>query len=165
MRIGPLLDTDAPRATILVRLMVGLVFLSEGFLKFVDPASVGAGRFARIGIPAPDLTASLVGSVEMICGALVLVGLLTRLAAIPLIAVMLGAIVTTKIPIFLGRDLGPFVVRDLDRYGLLSMAHESRTDWSMLLGAIFLAIVGAGAWSLDAWFARRGRSGARLSSR
>lgn len=165
MRIDTLLATDAPRATILIRLMVGLVFLSEGFLKFVEPASVGAGRFARIGIPEPELTAALVGTVEMICGALLLVGLLTRVAAIPLIVVMLGAIVTTKIPIFLGRDLGPFVVRELDRYGLLSMAHESRTDWAMLLGAIFLAIVGAGAWSLDAWFAGRARSGSRRRSR
>jgi uncharacterized membrane protein YphA (DoxX/SURF4 family) len=58
--------------------------------------------------------------------------------------------VTTKIPILVGHDIGPFRVRSLDTYGFWSMAHEARTDWSMLLGSVFLLIVGAGPWSLDA---------------
>lgn len=156
MRFAELLHTSAPRATILIRLMVGLVFVSEGAQKFLEPASVGAARFARIGIASPELVAGAVGIVEIACGALVVVGLLTRLAAIPLVLVMLGAFVTTKLPILLGRDVGPFQVRELDRYGFLSLAHEARTDWAMLLGSLFLVLVGAGAWSLDRWLTRRG---------
>lgn len=155
--VNDLFHTDAPRATILVRLMVGAVFVSEGAQKFIEPATVGAGRFARIGFESPELVAGLVGSVEMVCGALILLGLMTRLAAVPIVVVMAVAIVTTKLPILLGRDVGPFHVRTLDQYGFLAMAHEMRTDWAMLLGALFLALVGAGAWSVDAAVARRRR--------
>jgi putative oxidoreductase len=90
-----------------------------------------------------------VGVVEISAGLLVLVGLLTRLAALALVVDMLVAIGTTKIPILLGHDLGPFKVRNVETYGFWSMAHETRTDWAMLLGALFLLIVGAGRWSLD----------------
>lgn len=89
------------------------------------------------------------------CGALILLGLLTRLAAIPLVIDITVALLSTKLPILLGRDLGPFVVAKMDRYGFWAMAHEARTDWSMLLGSLFLLIVGAGAWSVDAWLSRR----------
>lgn len=140
----------APAATILVRLVVGAVFLSEGFQKFLFAEALGEGRFARIGLPAPHFLASTVGAVEVVCGALVLAGLLTRVASVPLIVVMLGALITTKLPILLGHDVGPFVVRSLDRYGFWSMAHESRTDFAMLLGSVFLLIVGPGPWSVDA---------------
>ncbi len=98
---------------------------------------VGAGRFAKIGIPWPELLAPIVGSVEIVCGVLVLLGLMTRLAVIPLIIVMLTAITTTKIPILLNE-------------GFWKMAHEARTDWAMLLSCLFLLIVGGGAASLDA---------------
>jgi uncharacterized membrane protein YphA (DoxX/SURF4 family) len=135
--------THAPAAVVLVRLMVGAVFLSEGIQKFLFPADVGAGRFAKIGIPSPDVVAPIVGSVEIICGALILIGLLTRLAAVPLIVIMLTAIYTTKIPLLLND-------------GFWKMAHEARTDWSMLLGSIFLLIVGAGCWSVDAIWYRSG---------
>ena len=154
-----LLHTDAPAATILVRIAVGAVFLSEGIQKFLYPESIGAGRFERIGIPSPEVMGPLVGVVEIVCGALVLLGLATRVAAIPLVAIMLVAIVTTKIPILLGSDLGPFQLRELREYGFWSMAHESRTDFAMLLGALFLAVVGAGPWSLDARLAGSRRSG------
>jgi putative oxidoreductase len=141
---------DAPAATILVRLVVGAVFLSEGLQKFLFSEALGVGRFARIGLPAPGVLAPTVGTVEVVCGALVLVGLFTRVASVPLIVVMLGALVTTKLPILLGHDVGPFVVRNLDRYGFWSLAHESRTDFAMLLGSVFLLIVGPGPWSVDA---------------
>lgn len=150
-----LFATDAPAAVILIRLMVGAVFLSEGIQKFLYPADVGAGRFAGMGFASPELAAAFVGSVEILCGALVLLGLLTRLAALPLVVIMLTALVTTKLPILLGADLGPFQVRSLDRYGFWAMAHEARTDWAMLLGALFLLVVGPGRWSVDAWLARR----------
>jgi len=122
-------------AIVLVRLLVGAVFLSEGIQKFLFPA-LGVGRFAKIGIPAPHFTAPFVGVVEIVCGALVVVGLLTRLAAIPLLITIGVAIVTTKIPM-------------LVHQGFWSMAHEARTDFCMLLGLLFLLIEGAGSFSLD----------------
>src|SRR5262245_27526037 len=94
-----LLTTDAPASVVLVRLLVGAVFLSEGLQKFLFPDSLGAGRFAKIGIPYPEVMGPFVGTFEVACGALVLAGLLTRLAAVPLIIVMLVAITTTKVPI------------------------------------------------------------------
>lgn len=142
--------TTAPAALILIRLMVGIVFLSEGIQKFLFPAEVGAGRFAKIGIPSAEVLAPFVGVVEIVCGGLVLAGLLTRLATIPLIIDMLVAILTTKIPILLGYGFWGFSLRTLPYYGLWGMLHESRTDLSMLLGSICLLILGAGAWSMDA---------------
>jgi putative oxidoreductase len=140
--LNKVLRTQAPAAVILIRLAVGSVFLSEGIQKFLFPDQLGAGRFVKIGIPAPDLLGPFVGGVEIVCGVLVLLGLLTRLAAVPLIAIMLVAITSTKIPILLER-------------GFWAMAHEARTDFSMLLGSIFLLIAGAGPASLDAIIARR----------
>ena len=138
--------THAPAAVILVRLMVGAVFLSEGIQKFLFPAEVGAGRFAKIGFESPELVAQLVACFEIACGSLVLLGLATRLAVVPLIIIMLTAIATTKIPI-------------LQEQGFWKMAHEARTDWSMLLGSIFLLIVGAGRLSVDARLASRSEDG------
>lgn len=156
MNFDRVLATRASRATILIRLMVGAVFLSEGIQKFLFPDDLGPGRFERIGFPDPAFWASFVGVFEVFAGGLVLLGLLTRLAALALAVDMLVAIITTKIPILLGYDLGPFALRDLDRYGFWSMAHEARTDYAMLLGSLFLLIVGAGSWSVDALLQRRG---------
>ena len=144
------LATDAPAATILVRCLVGAVFLVEGIQKFLYPVALGAGRFAKIGIPAPDVLGPFVGVVETVGGALLILVLLTRPAALALVIDIGVAIVSTKLPILLGHDLGPFHLATLDRYGFWSMAHEARTDWSMLLGALFLLVVGAGPWSIDA---------------
>lgn len=149
-----LFATEAPGWSILVRLLVGLVvFFPEGIQKLAFPAILGAGRFTNIGIPYPDLMGPFVGVVEIVCGALIIVGLATRLAAIPLIVVMIVAIVSTKIPILLGHDFWIFHAPKLAHYGFWSMLHEARTDLDMLLGAIYLLIVGAGAWSLDALLA------------
>jgi putative oxidoreductase len=154
-----LFATDAPGWSILVRLLVGLVvFFPEGIQKLFFPEILGAGRFAHIGIPYPDQMGPFVGVVEAACGALIIVGLVTRLAAIPLIIVIIVAIVSTKIPILLGHDFWIFHVPKLARYGFWSMAHEARADFDMLLGVIYLLIVGAGAWSLDALLACRIRS-------
>ena len=135
---------------ILIRLLVGLVFFEEGIQKFLFPAVMGSGRFARIGIPAPDLTGPFVGGVEIVCGALLVIGLVTRLATIPLLVDITVAILSTKVPVLLGRGYGPFALPQLTRYGFWSMASEARTDFAMLLGLLFLLIVGAGPWSLDA---------------
>ena len=150
MNFKRLIDTTAPRSVILIRLVVGWVFLSEGIQKFLYPAENGAGRFARIGIPSADVMGPFVGVVEMVCGALILVGFLTRFAAIPLIIDMLVAIVSTKIPILLGHGFWGFSLRNLPYYGFWGMFHEARTDFAMLLGSIFLLIVGGGLWSIDA---------------
>ena len=132
---------------ICVRLLVGLVFLSEGIQKFLYPNQLGPGRFERIGIPAGMFFANLDGVVEIVCGALVILGLLTRVAAVPLLIDIIGAIVLTKV-----RELQPGGF--LGVQGFWGMAHDARTDLSMLLGLIFLLWAGPGQWSLDAWLAK-----------
>jgi putative oxidoreductase len=155
MRAYDLLRTSAPGATILVRLVVGWVFLSEGIQKFLLPEALGAGRFAKIGIPAPEIMGPFVGVVEIVCGGLLIVGLFTRLAAIPLLINMSVAILSTKVPILLGHGFWTFTLRELPNYGFWSMMHEARTDLAMWMGLLFLLIVGAGSISLDAMMARR----------
>ncbi len=132
-----LFKTDAPRSVILIRLVVGGVFLVEGIQKFLFPESLGVGRFEKIGIPLPGFTAPFVGVVEIVFGAMLIAGLLTRLGAIPLIIDISVAIATTKVPLAIQK-------------GFWAAVHEARTDFAMLLGAIFLLIVGAGPWSIDA---------------
>jgi putative oxidoreductase len=150
-----LITTHAPRSVLVIRVMVGGVFFAEGVQKFLYPNEVGPGRFAKIGIPNPEVMGPFVGVVEIVCGALILVGLLTRLAATPLIINMLVAIFSTKIPILLGHGFWSFSLRSLPYYGFWGFAHEARTDFAMLLGSLFLLLVGAGAWSLDARLSRR----------
>jgi putative oxidoreductase len=145
-----LLATTAPGATILVRLIVGGVFLAEGIQKFVYPDDLGVGRFVKIGIPLPEVMGPFVGVVEIVCGGLLLLGLLTRLAAIPLLIDITVAIVSTKVPILLGHEFWGFSLSKLPRYGFWSMIHEGRVDFSMWLGLVFLLIVGAGCLSIDA---------------
>jgi putative oxidoreductase len=124
-------------ANVLVRLLVGPVFLSEGIQKFLYPAALGVGRFQKIGIPLPDFSAPFVGAVEIVAGTLLVLGLLTRLATVLLLADIAVAIATTKLPM-------------LAEKGFWATAHEARTDWSMALGLIFLLVTGAGARSFDA---------------
>jgi putative oxidoreductase len=141
--------SGAPAATILIRLAVGAVFLSEGIQKFLYPAVLGSGRFAKIGIPAPEVLAPAVGAVEIGCGILVLTGLLTRWAALPLTILMGVAIASTKVPILLGHGYFLFADPSVSKHGFWSMMHESRTDLAMLLSSIFLLLSGGGRWSLD----------------
>jgi putative oxidoreductase len=136
------MTTDTSRTTVLIRLIVGAVFLSEGIQKFLFPDIRGAGRFEKIGLPAPEFLGDFVGSFEITCGALILAGLLTRLAAIPTLIIMLVAIATTKSAVYLEK-------------GFWELLHGSRTDWSMLLGSLFLIIRGGGRWSLDHLISRR----------
>lgn len=149
-----LLSTTAPRATVLIRLLVAVVFASEGIQKFLFPMQLGAGRFARIGIPAPDVMAPFVGVVEVVGGILVFLGLWTRPAALALLIDISVAILSTKLPILLGHGFWTFQLPKLDSYGWWSALHEARTDLSMWLGSLYLLIVGAGAWSLDARMSR-----------
>ena len=122
-----IINTDNSKTTIIIRLIVGAVFFSEGVQKFLFPAIRGAGRFEKIGFPSPDFLGSFVGFFEILCGILLLVGLLTRLASIPLIIIMLVAFATTKAEV-------------LSNEGFWELLHGSRTDWAMLLGSIFLVI-------------------------
>ncbi len=133
----------------LVRLAVGLIFLTQGILKFTDPR-MGLIRFTRIGFPAPGFTAHFVGAFEVLCGALVLVGLLTRLAAIPLLIVISTAIASTKIPELFRAE-----------QGFWFMVSDVRTDFAMLCCLVFLLCVGAGRWSLDALMLPFRRAGDR----
>jgi putative oxidoreductase len=147
--VKKMLVADGPRAALLIRALVGAVFVSEGIQKFLFPEALGVGRFARIGLPWPHVLAPLVGGFEVACGTLVLLGLFTRLAALPLITIMLVALSTTKAPMLAAR-------------GFWTTAHEARADWSMLLGSAFLLVAGAGPWSLDRTLA--GRPGRRTGS-
>lgn len=135
--IQRLTRSSAPAATILIRFLVGAVFLSEGIQKFLFSDTLGVGRFAKIGIPEPAMVAPFVGVVEIAFGGLILLGCLTRLSTVPLLIDILVAIATTKVPMLLDK-------------GFWAAAHEARTDVSMLLGLIFLLIVGPGPWSVDA---------------
>ena len=132
----------AEKAILLIRILVGWVFLSEGIQKFLFPGSLGVGRFVKIGIPWPQVMAPFVGVVEIVCGALLLLGFLTRLAAVPLLIDILVALYSTKIVTFA-------------KNGLWSTLHEARTDVSMLLGLIFLLLVGGGSLAFDSRRASR----------
>lgn len=134
---GWLFDASAPAPVILVRLLTGWVFFSEGVQKFLFPAALGVGRFEKIGILAPHFFAPFVGVVEIVCGLLLILGLVTRLAAIPLLIDISVAIATTKIPM-------------LAKAGFWSTMHEARTDLCMFLGSVFLIAVGSGRLSVDA---------------
>lgn len=140
-----LISTDAPAAVVLIRLYLGVVFLCEGILKFLRPDALGTGRFDKAGIPAPGFFGPLDGVFEIVCGVLILVGLLTRLAAVPMVVDMVGVLLITKLPILWGN--APLVA---GASGWWDFIHESRTDLAQLCGSLFLLIVGAGAYSLDA---------------
>jgi len=125
---------------ILIRVIVGVVFLTEGILKFVRPGELGAGRFAHIALPWPHLLAPFVGAVEIAGGAALILGFFAGDAALLLLIVILTAIVTTKVPILLGHPLGRFGPPKLDHYGFLSFIHEARTDLAMLFGLVAILL-------------------------
>lgn len=132
------MTTRAPGVIIFIRLSVGLIFFTQGILKFTDP-NWGVLRFTKIGFPFPDFTAHFVGTFEIVCGLLVTIGLLTRLGVIPLLIINLTAIATTKIPELFRPE-----------QGFWFMVSDGRTDFAMLMGILFILSVGAGTWSVDA---------------
>jgi putative oxidoreductase len=154
-----ILQTRDDWSLLLIRLSVGLVvFFPEGLQKLLFPGVLGAGRFAAIGIPWPEVLGPFVGIVEIVCGAAIVAGLLTRLAVIPLLVILIVAVLSTKIPILLGHDFLIFHLPRLARYGFWSMQHEARVDLCMLLACVYLLIAGSGACSIDARLQRRSAS-------
>jgi len=129
-------STNADNGIILIRLIVGLIFLTEGIQKYLYPELLGTGRFLKIGFSDPAFWAYFTGTFEIICGTLILIGFLTRFASIPLFIIMITAFVTTKWPILIDK-------------GIWAMAHEYRTDFAMTLLLIYLFIYGGGRWSVD----------------
>ncbi|MGA8221609.1 MAG: DoxX family protein [Candidatus Acidiferrales bacterium] len=127
-----------PASIALIRLAVGLIFFTQGILKFTDP-SMGVARFTRIGFSHPYFTAHFVGCFEIACGIFVLLGLWTRVAAIPLLIVISTAIATTKVPELFRANQGVWY-----------MVSDARADFAMFCSLLFLIAMGGGAWSLDA---------------
>lgn len=128
--------TTNDKGTILIRLIVGLIFLTEGIQKYLFPELLGTGRFTTIGFANPAFWAYFTGTFEIICGSLILLGLLTRVSSVPLIIIMITAFITTKWPLLIHKGVWPW-------------AHEYRTDFAMTLLLIYLLIYGAGGWSFD----------------
>jgi len=131
-----ILSTTSNKGTIFIRLVVGLIFLSEGVLKYIYPEWAGTGRFEKIGFADPAFWAYFVGAFEVVCGIFILLGFWVRVASVPLLVIMLTAFITTKWPILLNE-------------GFARMAHEYRTDFAMTLLLVYLLIFGGGRWSLD----------------
>jgi uncharacterized membrane protein YphA (DoxX/SURF4 family) len=129
-------SSDNDNSTILIRLAVGLIFLTEGVQKYLFPELLGTGRFLNIGFSHPAFWAYFTGTFEIVCGLLIVIGLLTRMASIPLLIVMITAFVTTKWPLLVNKGVWPW-------------AHEYRTDFAMTLLLIYLLIYGAGKLSID----------------
>lgn len=145
MTLNQLTATRASNAVVLIRLYVGLIFAGEGVLKFLRPDALGPGRFDKVGIPGATLMSYLDGVFEVGCGVLILAGLLTRLATLPMIIDMIGALALTKVPLLWGHAaLYP------KEAGFWDFFHEGRLEIAMLCGSIFLLIVGAGGMSFDA---------------
>ena len=149
--------TDGPKSTLLLRLMAGGVFFWEGLLKFVY-ANQGVGRFTKLGIPFPHFTATFIGYLEIVGGLLLLSGLMTRLIAVPFIAEMIVAILSTKISLYLGTSPLPLPPA-LPQVGFWAVLHEIRSDYAQILTVIFLLVNGPGKWSLDAVLLRKWRKG------
>lgn len=150
--LSKIIQTNNSKATIIIRLMVGAVFLSEGIQKFIYPVARSVGRFDKIGFAHPEFWGYFVGVFEIACGAAILIGFITRAAAFAMLVDMTVSILITKIPILFGHGILGFNVRHLDFYNFWSFAHEIRTDYAMWLGSLFLLIKGAGYWSLDKIF-------------
>ncbi len=140
--------TDGPHAILLLRIMAGSVFLWEGILKFAY-ANQGIGRFTKLGFPFPEATADFVALVEIVGGALILAGFMTRLVAVVFVIEMITAMLSTKITLYLGTSPLPLPSAP-PKVGMWAVLHEIRSEWAQLSVSLFLALTGPGRWSLDA---------------
>ena len=131
-----IINTLNDNRAVIIRIIVGLVFLSEGIQKFLFPELLGTGRFLKIGFIHPEFWAYFTGVFEVVCSIFILAGLVVRIASVPLMIIMITAFITTKWPILIEK-------------GFWSMAHEYRTDFAMTLLLLYLLIYGSGNWSID----------------
>jgi len=129
--ISFIISNEVDNRTLLIRLVVGLIFLTEGIQKYLFPDLLGTGRFLKIGFSDPAFWAYFTGAFEIVCGTLIILGLLVRLASIPPFIIMLVAFVTTKWPILMDKGFWPF-------------AHEYRTDFAMTFLLIYLFLYAVG---------------------
>lgn len=130
---------------LLARITIGVVFVQSGWGKLHDLPSI-VEFFRTLGIPAPQIQAPMVATIELTCGCLVLGGLLTRFASIPLIGTMVVAIITAK---------------QEDFHGWTSVFGFSEFLYIVLL--TYLIMEGAGALSVDRWFTRGWELEAKMS--
>ena len=131
-----ILNTGEDKKLILLRLIVGLIFLSEGIQKYLIVSVVGPAFFQESGFNNPMFWVYLAGTFEILCGILILFGFLTRLASIPLLTIMITAFITVKLPL-------------LNNRGFWTFLHEYNIDFSLTLLLILLFIYGGGKWSVD----------------
>ncbi len=145
--------TEGYRSIIFIRIFAGLVFLGEGILKFIF-ASQGVKRFTLLGFSFPDITSNVIGSIEIVGGICLLLGLLTNFWAFIFAIEMIVAFLSTKIALYLGTSPLPNPpVPPIS--GFWAVVHESRVDYSQFFAMLFLLFVGPGKWSLDSIFFKR----------
>jgi len=131
-----ILNTVKDSKIIFIRLIVGLIFISEGIQKYLIVTIFGPALFKEIGFSNPMFWVYFTGAFEILCGILILFGLLTRLAAIPLLTIMIIAFITTKLPL-------------LATKGFWTFSHEYSIEFSLTFLLILLFIYGGGKWSVD----------------
>ena len=134
-----ILGTGDDRKIIIIRLIVGLIFISEGILKYKQAQWLGPGRFTDIGFNNPFFWAHFTGAVEIFFGTFILSGFFTRLACIPLFIVMFTAFFKAKLPL-------------IENHGIWTFLHEYTTDFALTLLLVLLFIHGSGKWSIDRIF-------------
>lgn len=138
---------ETPSSTFLIRVMAGSVYFWEGVMKFVF-ANLGVGRFTKLGIPFPGFSANFVGGLEIVGGLMLIFGLFTRFISVPFIIEMIVAILSTKIPMYLGTSPLPLPPAP-PQIGGWAVLHEIRSEYAQIMCSLFLLIVGPGSWSLD----------------
>ena len=131
-----ILNTGEDNKMIFIRLIVGLIFISEGLQKYLVLKILGPGRFEDLGFSHAYFWAYFTGACEIFFGVMILIGLLTRLSSIPLLIIMITAFITTKLPLFITK-------------GFWTFAHEYSTEFSLTILLILLIIYGGGKWSVD----------------
>jgi putative oxidoreductase len=128
------MKTGNDNKMIIIRLIVGLIFISEGTQKYLFLQIFGPGFFQEIGFSHAYFWAYFTGACEILSGIMILSGLLTRIASIPLLIIMF---ITTKLPI-------------LTTKGFWSFLHEYNADFALTMLLILLLFYGGGKWSVDA---------------
>lgn len=131
-----ILKTGDDDFNIFIRLIVGVIFISEGIQKYLFLEAMGPVFFEGIGFRHAFFWAYFTGAFEIVCGTMILFGFMVRVASIPLLTIMITAFITTKLPL-------------LKAKGFFEFAHVYNIDFSLTILLIVLLLYGAGRWSLD----------------